>query len=312
VLFSVVHTRWKRFQIDASAAQQWDGLRGTTGDGTLITLGERERRANVGIGWRWRRWRSFLDARLGAGVERQSYYDEQNGGRFVGSSPSFFTASVSARAAHVQRPVMAISPENGMAADGMYERRWGIGDPNWSYRVQGSIAGYLALPLPGFANWVIAGEATAGRTGGTAPERLEIGGESGDLLETIPGLALGTGRRSFTLRGYPRGGAYTRAFTAVVELRVPVALVGRGWTRMPVFLDKVSVTAFGEIGGGWVEGADADLAGLRDVGGEIVLDVGVIQDYPIRVRAGAAIPLRDGLGVSGGAVRWYVALGSAF
>jgi hypothetical protein len=81
---------------------------------------------------------------------------------------------------------------------------------------------------------------------------------------------------------------------------------------MPVFLDKVSVTAFGEIGGGWVEGADADLAGLRDVGGEIVLDVGVIQDYPIRVRAGAAIPLRDGLGVSGGAVRWYVALGSAF
>jgi hypothetical protein len=81
---------------------------------------------------------------------------------------------------------------------------------------------------------------------------------------------------------------------------------------MPVFLDRVSFTGFAEIGGGWLEGQQADLGALRDVGGEIVLDVGLIRDYPIRVRGGAAVPLRDGLGVARGDIRWYVALGSAF
>ena len=81
---------------------------------------------------------------------------------------------------------------------------------------------------------------------------------------------------------------------------------------MPVFLDRISLTAYGETGGGWLEGEEADPFALWDVGGEIVLDIGLIRDYPIRVRTGAAVPLRDGLGVSSGDVRWYVALGSAF
>lgn len=311
-LLGVVHTRWKHFLLDASVAQQWDGIRGTTEGGALVLIGERERRGDLGLGWRWRRYRSALDLRVGTGLEQQAYYDEQDGGRSLGSSPTYFSTRVSARAAHVSRPILSISTENGVIVDGFYKRRWGISDPNWSYRVQGRASGYLALPLPGFSHWVLAAQASAGRTGGTNPERLEIGGESGDLLETIPGLAFGTGRRAFSMRGYPRGGVFTRVFTGVLELRVPVALVARGWNRLPVFLDKVALTGFAEVGGGWLEGEEADLAALRDVGGEIVLDVGLIRDYPIRIRGGAAVPLRDGLGVSKGHVRWYVALGSAF
>jgi hypothetical protein len=159
---------------------------------------------------------------------------------------------------------------------------------------------------------VLAAELSAGRTGGPNAERLEIGGESGDFLETIPGLAFGGGRRAFAMRGYPRGGAFTRAFTGVVELRVPLALVSRGLRRMPLFLDKISVSGYGEIGGGWLEGEDPDLVSLRDIGAEVVLDGGLIQDYPLRVRAGAAVPLTGGLGVSANQVRWYLALGAAF
>jgi hypothetical protein len=308
----VVHTRWKRFQLDASVAQRWDGIRATTGTGALVLQGERERRGDFGLGWRWRQVRSAIDVRAGAGLEQQAYYDEQDGGRFAGSSPTFFVSTVRARAAHASRPILSISPENGVIVDGFYKRRWGISDPDWSYQIRGRTSGYLALPLPGFSHWVLAAELEAGRTGGTVPERLEIGGESGDLLETIPGLAFGSGRRAFSMRGYPRGGAFTRAFTGVLELRVPVALVAKGWTRMPVFLDRVSLTGFAEVGGGWLEGEEADLAALRDVGAEIVLDIGLIRDYPIRIRGGAAVPLRDGLGVSQGHVRWYLALGSAF
>ncbi|MEE8572946.1 MAG: hypothetical protein V3T20_06765, partial [Gemmatimonadota bacterium] len=276
-LLGVVHTRWKHFQLDASVAQQWDGIRAVADGGELVLLGERERRAEVGLGWRWRRFRSFLSARVSTGFERQAYFNEQDGGRFVGSLPTYFSATLSARAGHASRPALSISREDGAVVHGFYKRRWGISDPSWSYRVQGRTSGYLALPLPGFSRWVLAAEVTAGRTGGPAAERLEIGGESGDLLETIPGLAFGAGRRSFSMRGYPRGGAYTRAFTGVLELRVPLALVARGWKRMPVFLDRVSLTAYGETGGGWLEGEQADPLALWEVGGEIVLDIGLIR-----------------------------------
>jgi hypothetical protein len=98
----------------------------------------------------------------------------------------------------------------------------------------------------------------------------------------------------------------------VLEVRIPVVQVARGWNQMPVFLDRVSVNLFAEVGGGWNEGEEPTPTTLRDVGGEVVLDVGLVRDYPLRLRGGVGVPLADGLGANRGRVRGYVVLGSSF
>jgi hypothetical protein len=311
-VLSVAHTRWKHFRLEATISQLWDGASGVTAEGTPVALGERERRATLGLGWRWRRIRSAVGALVSTGFERSAYFDDRAAGAPLGSTPTFLTARISAYASHASSPALAISQENGVSVDGFVERRWALSDPRWSYEIRGGVSGYLAMPFPGFAHWVLAARMNAGRTGGTAPERLEVGGESGDLLEALPGLALGAGRRAFPLRGYPRGGAFTRAFTSMLEVRVPMLQVARGWNQMPAFLDRVSLSFFAEVGGGWSEGEEPAPTTLRDVGGEIVLDVGLIRDYPLRLRGGVGVPLTDGLGVNRGRVRGYVVLGSSF
>jgi hypothetical protein len=165
--------------------------------------------------------------------------------------------------------------------------------------------------LPGFAHWVLAGRIAAGWSGGSWPAYFSVGGESSEGLETLPGLPFGLSRRSFPLRGYPPEGGYTRPRSGIAELRVPLLLVGRGLRAIPLVLDRVSLTVFGEAGGGWnaVAGASRSYA---DVGSELVVDLGAMRDVPARLRIGAAVPLSDGAGVTAGQVRQYVAAGTSF
>lgn len=312
---SAEHARWKYAAVDGGFAQRWEGGLAITSDGDTIGLGERERSTEVGLRLRWRRWRSSLVTRLGAGLEQTSYFDDGAGGNLIFQGSTFLTGVLAAQAVYAQQPAMAISRENGVQLEGLYRHRVAVspGDTAWSYEVRAGASGYLALGLPGFANWVLAARVTEGRTGGPAPDRFAVGGESGDLFEFVPGYFLGTGRRAFPLRGYPRSpSVFTNAFAAIGELRIPLVVLNSGIWKLPFVLDRLSFAVFGEIGGGWMEGDVAARDALRDVGGELVSDWGFLYDTPLRVRFGVALPLSDGLGVSAGSPRGYVAFGSSF
>ncbi len=309
------HARWKHAAVDAAFTQVWDGELGITTDGDTINLGERERSAELGLQLRWRRWRSSLVTRLSAGLEQTSYFDDDAGGNLLFQGSTFFTGALAARGLYAQLPAMAISRENGVLLEGLYRHRVAVspGDTGWSYEVRGGVNGYLALDLPGFSHWVLAARVTEGRTGGPAPDRFAMGGESGDFFEFLPGYSLGSGRRAFPLRGYPRSpSVFTNAFVAIGELRVPVVVLNSGIWKLPFVLDKLSVSVFGEMGGGWNAGDAPARDRLRDVGGELVSDWGFLYDTPLRVRIGVAVALTDGLGVSAGSPRGYVAFGSSF
>lgn len=297
------HSRWRRFAMDLRVAQAWNALHGGR-------FGERERRAEAGLTWRWRRWRTTAQVRVSGDLVRRAFFDDSAGGVAYGSTPTMAGAALRFAGGTALRPAFAISRESGFRVEGLVRRRWALHDTAWSAEVRGAVSGYVALPLPGFAHWVLATRVAGGRSVGPARPLFEIGGASGEPLELIPGTILGE-RRPFPLRGYPTLGLATRAAVGVVELRIPLLLVGRGVWKTPFMIDRVSAAVFGEIGGGWDRGTDASLP-YRDVGAELVTDIGAMYDFPLRVRAGVGIPLTDGLGVQRGHAHVYVTAGSAF
>jgi hypothetical protein len=310
--FAATYTRWKHAVLDLGVGQWWDGLRAVAETGDTVRLAERDREASLGVTWRWRRWRRAFSVRVGATLEDEDYFVDAPPGFTTTTRPMFAGGVIAARWYLARRPALAISIEDGVQLDARYARRWALSGAGWSDEWRGSAAVYAALPLPGFAHWVVAARATAARAGGTAPHVFELGGASGDPLVFIGGFAFGPGRRSFPLRGYPAGGNFTRVATGTVELRVPIVLVAKGMTPLPILLDRLSIGLFGEVGGGWRAGEPPTPTALRDVGAELVTDLGVFLDYPLRVRGGVAIPLTDGLGASRGEPRGYVAFGQSF
>ena len=311
-ILSVAHQRWKGATLDATLVQRWTGLNARTANGSIIPVGERERIASVGTTLRRRWWRSGYAFRVAAGYEQNAFFDETANGALVFDSPSFMTATVSGSLFHRSRPAFAISTENGVQVDGLYQYRRSVSSNDWSSEVLGNVSGYLAVGLPGFANWVVAARTSIGATGGTVPASLSIGGESGDSFELAPGITVGSGRRAFSMRGYPRVGGFDRALVGVAELRIPIALVAKGTWIIPIVLDRISTTVFYEVGVGRYFGDVGRESDLQSAGAELALDLGVLYDVPTRLRVGWAVPLRDGLGVTRGDSRTYLTFGVSF
>jgi hypothetical protein len=311
---AVEHRRWPSWSVDVAAGQTWDyGGRGLTESGARVPISFRERSAELGVRHLWRRWRTVLSTRLGAFVEREELtYDGLEPLAWVPDSATFGGALLSTRLSHSERAPLSISPENGFSVVGLYARRWELGGAGWSNEVRVGLNGYLALPLPGFANWVLALRLTGGFSGGTDANTFSIGGESSDLVSLVPGTTLGSGRRRFPLRGYDRGGRFTRATAGLMELRVPILVVGKGVGRLPLLIDRLSANLFFEVGGGWNQGEDASPTALSDIGAEFAADLGLGSSFSLRVRGGWAVALKDGLGSARGDSRLYVAFGPSF
>jgi hemolysin activation/secretion protein len=139
-----------------------------------------------------------------------------------------------------------------------------------------------------------------------------VGGLNEGAVVVVPGLNLGGGAPTFPVRGYPADAILGRtAATAAAELRLPLALVGRGLGLLPLYLDRLSVTVFGDVGASWnPRGFAAGLppsSSIASGGIELVTDLGVSYRMPLRLRVGAAWPLTGGRAVSA-----YVAFGPSF
>ena len=310
-ILDVVYRRWKRFGLDLGLRQSWSsaGSRSLP-SGDIERFGERQRLADVGLTWWWRKWRKSLSVRFSGELEETKWVSHLRGTTL--SSTRLVGGRLGFQAGSFALPPLAISPEDGVILRGAARRRWDLRGAGSAYELSGSIAGYLSLPLPGFAHWVLAGQLSGGVAGGAAAaaSTFSLGGVVGDGPSLLGSLGSRSGRR-LPLRGYEGQGGFTRVVTGVAELRVPLLLIGRGLRHVPLGVERIFFAAFGEVGGAWLAGESLSLP-YRDVGGEAVVDLLVGSAGLLRVRLGAAVPLTGGLRTGRHNVRYYVALGRSF
>ncbi|MFQ6045175.1 MAG: hypothetical protein ACE5PT_02290 [Gemmatimonadales bacterium] len=311
------YQRWKSISLDGGLSQTWAdaGVVLSQDGGQTFAVGERERQAEAGVTWQTLRWRRALAVRLSGELEDDILVGALDGevrGRVrLGGGRLALTAGT------FSHPPLAVSREDGVLARAAIRRRWVLDGPGQSNELRGSVAGYVGLPLPGFSHWVLAAQVSAARGSGSAPPAFSLGGSLPDEFDVFTGLS-SLGNRRFPLRGYNDIGHYARVVTGVAELRLPLRLIGRGFRYLPMGLEKLSLSVFGEIGGGWDPGETAALS-YRDLGAELVTDLLVGGAGWLRIRWGAALPLADApAAVRGGPgtrrydVRYYVVLAPSF
>lgn len=270
---------------------------GLTGGGRACCRSDED--ATLGLTWRHPRWRTQVASRLGVEYERR--------GSVRRAGPV-----LSASATHVTEPAFAISPQNGWSVAAAARERRRTDGPLEYHEALATAAVYRALPVDGFARPVVAARAGAGWLGGSDRVVYSVGGISEGELALIPGITLGGGRRTFPVRGYGADAILGRSAVAgSLEVRWPLALVGRGPGLLPVNLDRLSAAAFADGGAAWFPRGFTTLVPLSSrigsVGLELAADLGAPYDFPLRLRFGVARPLTAGTSPSA-----YVAIGPSF
>jgi hypothetical protein len=235
------------------------------------------------------------------------------------------------RYARTQGALFGISPEDGFTIAATARNRWRT-DVAGSASVSVVTAGtmYKSLDLPGFSKHVAALRVAAGFRDDHSTGYLEVGGVSGSPVPIIAGYTVGEGRRDFSVRGFEPGSLIgTRAIAGSFEYRAPLLKPGRGWWILPAFLDRSSLTLFGDYGSAWCPYPMTGLVCtqqlesqfqltrhryLASYGAELTLNAAVFSwDAPYRFRLGVVAPAHDeGLLVPAKKVSVYFASGISF
>ena len=184
-----------------------------------------------------------------------------------------------------------MSLQDGASASLLYRRKEEQGTAQWLNEVRTRGSAYLRLgPRVGFAYSVLALRGAIGALDGPIPDRLSVGGVSSGGVEFLFGQTAGVSR-TFPVRGYAGGVLHgRRAASLSAEYRMPVALLGRALGHLPIGADKLAFAVFGDVGDAWDVGERARLHRLRSIGAELVADVTVTYDVPLRLRFGVAQP----------------------
>lgn len=316
------------------------------------TLRRRIRDASAGLLVLRPRIRTYSYASLSAGLETRDYathpatllgaLDPVYGG--VYHYPRLVLAG---GWSNTQHPPLAISAEDGFSVAATSRWRWRSGDPSpATHSVVGTVAGYKSLDLPGFGHHALALRVAAGGSDNRGTGYLEIGGVSGGTLDVLPGYTVGEGRRTFGVRGFPGASLLgIRALGATAEYRAPLVLPGRGLGTLPLFLDRTSITVFGDAASAWCPGlfarrpfpntglctqADYDFGRITarsrrpvvhleppliaSAGAELNVNAAILSwDSPVRYRLGVAAPVAGREHVADlRPVTVYFAVGAAF
>ncbi|MDP3772838.1 MAG: hypothetical protein Q8Q85_01070 [Gemmatimonadales bacterium] len=262
--------------------------------------------AEAGITVRQRRWRTAYAARLGAEYDRIGT-DEYRG------------IVLSAAASHTFQPALAISTQEGWRLSATLRRQELVGTSLGHTEHFVRASAFTSFEGGGFARHVLAVRGAVGVITGNDNVAYGVGGLSGGTVELLPGVTIGSGSRNFPVRGFAPASEIGRKVGSLsVEVRSPLALVGRGYGLWPATLDRVSMVVFADAGGTIAPGSCADTAPsgggggatsecfiIGSVGLELVTDLGIAYDFPVRFRFGSALR-SDG----GGAA--YFAVGSGF
>ncbi len=292
-----VYTRLVPWLVEASYSRSQ--LLVDTAAGRPLACCRTDETGSVALVWRRLRWRTQAAVLGGAEYERT--------GALRRAGPV-----VSVSAAHYTQPAFAISPQDGWTVTATARERWRTDTALEYHEARLGVAAYRALPLGGFAHAVLAVRGSAGVLAGTERVVYGVGGIPQSSVALAPGLTLGGSERTFPVRGYGPDALLGRsAASASVELRLPLALVGRGLGLLPVFLDRTSLTLFADGGAAFFPaGFTAALprsATIGGIGAEVVATFGAVYDTPLTLRLGVARPPH-----AGAAATWYVAFGPSF
>ena len=293
---------------------------GTAGNFTNVgNFIQRERIVSLQATFIRPRFRSYSLASIGGEIESLSYSTTPETllrqlSSFYSTSPTYPAIVGSVGWSNAQRPRLSISAEDGITTSVSGRQRWQRGMTGSStHSVVGVSTLYKSLDLPGFAHHVLAIRGAGGLTDERSPNRFSAGGISGTSLEVFPGIPLGERRRTFGVRGYPAGAeGGIRAYSAALEYRAPLTAPSRGFRFIPVFIDRTSLTVFGETGRafcpasasasgtGVCRASDAGNPVMTSAGAELNIDTGIQLDVAARIRLGVAFPLanRDLLGAA--------------
>ena len=288
--------------LDFSVSNDWSPV-GTDSTGHVVSSERRE--AAIGATVLDQHWWSFVSLRLGAEYEGRRYVsipDTTLADICVGCNNRDRIGGVATLAlgSAVSGP-LSVSLQDGARASFLYRNRQEQGTDRWLSEVRGRGSAYLRLgPQIGFAYPVLAIRGALGSLDGPIPDSLSVGGVSSGAMELAFGQTIGT-FRTFPVRGYPPGALHgRRAATFTAEYRVPLALVGRLLGHLPIGADKFAFSVFGDLGDAWNPGEPARLNRLRSVGLELVGDLTISYDLPLRVRVGVAQPATGQATVYGG------------
>lgn len=321
--------------LDLFATQNFshDVILSDDGSGTFSRVGdliERSRIASLQATFTRPRFRDYTVASFGGQIESIRYSTAPE--TLLPLIPAFYSAThaypavvASAGWSNARRPGLSISSEDGISATVTGRQRWQRGSSGASTRsVIGVTSAYRSLDLPGFAHHVLALRGAIGITDARSPDRFSAGGLSGTALELFPGVDLGQQRRTFGVRGYPvsaEGGI--RAYTGTIEYRAPLTAPSRGFRFIPIFIDKTSLTLFGEAGrafcpagavtaNGICRAEDVGNPMMRSAGAELNIDTGLQLDLQARVRLGVAFPLANRERVGASKSQAYATFGVSF
>jgi len=326
--------------IQADAAQDWEWLGSVfSRDASRTVLGDVFRRTWTGdllATWLRQRYRTLVTFTSGFGIEHRTHTTTANlplaslDSIGVLGSPTYPTFIAAVGFSNYQRPPYSISPEDGVIINVTARDRFNSGpsgNGGASYSAVTSASLYKSIDLPGFAHHVIALRGSAGVADDRAAGYFSVGGVSGSTFDVIPGYTIGEGRKTFPVRGFAPGTLIgTRAFTGSAEYRVPLFLTGNAPGVLPFFIDRSSLTLFGDWGTAWcpniVIGRDVCnqpspiLTGrlkIASVGGELNLNLGVLSwDSPTHLRFGLAVPTHDRAIFARSATQFYVVAGLSF
>jgi hypothetical protein len=256
------------------------------------------------------RWRSFVSVRLAA---------EYEGRRFVSIPDTSLAAicngcidrdrvggsAILSLGSVVSAP-LTVSLQDGATASLLYRRKEEQGTARWLNEVRARGNVYLRVgPRVGFAYSVLALRGAVGALDGPINDVFAVGGASSGGVEFLLGQTVGV-FRAFPVRGYAAGVLHgRRAATLTAEYRMPLALLGRLIGHLPIGADKLALAVFGDVGDAWDAGEPARLNRLRSVGAELIGDMTVNYDVPLRLRLGVAQP-------AAGGPRVYAAFGADF
>ena len=308
--------------LDADVDQYWDAYRAVDSAGNFAgDLFRRTRDFDVGATFTRPRVRTNAYLSVFGTYEARDYTTDPAPliSQIVGlEDPArrYWILSSSAGWSNAQASALSISPEDGLSMSVSGRLKWLDGEgPLASKNVSVALTAYKSIDAGGFARHVLAVRAAAGVAGGTEQNEFDLGGASGANIAALPGLSLGV-RRTFAVRGFPVGvESGTRIVAGSLEYRVPLTRDQHGFGLWPVFLDRTSLSLFGDAGsasGGF--GTTGSLADhwLASAGAELGINLAVPYDVPYLLRIGVAAPVinHSGLDVSSPSV--YVRLGFAF
>jgi hypothetical protein len=251
---------------------------------------------------RWRYSAAFTAGVEGVVVRRDSTE------RVLDTEDKLIGVVAGAAFGNARRPAYAISPEDGFRLSLLGRRRFDL-DPVFrdaTYtELTGMLTGYGAVHAFGFAHHVIAARVSALHRSGLGVGPTDVGGE-GDFLP---------------VRGFEDGDRIGfEAWSASLEYRIPVAMIGRGIGLLPFFVDRIGASIFLDAGNASCTDDQTALylacPGNEDRGEDFLLSTGLevqanvafLSFIPGWVRTGVAFPVRGPRSEP----RLYFALGPGF